>query len=388
MSTVQRDSVDKSVEEKLFERIQELQEQERDLYEQLESQSTAKPDEKAIQEIISKINETTRTRNVLYDKLSSDLNKSATNINQLSSHLQDQIETTNVIEDQLQKARERAERIKETKHDTTRMVELGQYEAERYKAHKNFIKLMIYFLLGILFIVLLLKYNLIPSAMGSGLITIIIVGALIMGGQRIYDMSSRSNLDYNKYTWSFDRDEANKGYDSVWEHDKRAFEKAEGQIENQIPGLNTLSDPRLQPGLITTIYQSDADGNVGDFITQRITDKVDYGPESDNPIVADQKNDFYVRFSGVVLHKPDYKKVQFRVGSDDGSRLAINGKILINQWKVQSFKKQTSETIQFKQDLPIELEMFQHRGGSAVTLEWKINDKDWEIVPHQNLAHM
>jgi len=384
MSTEDSDSVNKSVEEKLFDRIQELQDQERDLYNQLETESTANPDEEKIQEIIEKIDKLTKTRDVLYDKLSTDLNKSAENINNLSTHLQDQIETTNIVENQLQKARERAEQIKQTKRDTTRMVELGQYEAERYKAHKNLIKLMIYFLLGILSVVLLLKYNVIPSIMGSVLITIIMVVLLIVVGQRMYDLSTRSNLDYKKYDWGFDADEANRGMETVLQFDEGEVKKAEGEIENGM-GLNDL---RLKPGLITTIYKSDADGNIGDFLTQRITDKINYGPDSDNPIVSDRNNDFYVRFSGIVKYKPGYEKVKFRVGSDDGSRLAINGQILINEWKIEPYQKYTTDEMEFKQDLPIELEMFQHRGGSAITLEWKINDKDFEIIPHENLMHM
>lgn len=383
MSDTSSDSVNKSVEEKLFERIQELQTKEMTLYGTLESLSTSNPDESEISSTIEEINQTTQLRDTLYDKLSSDLNKSADTVGSLSQHLQDQIETTNVMERQLQKARERADQIKQTKKDTNRMVQLGQYEAERYKAHKDFIKLMIYFLLALLVVVVLLRYNIIHSVLASGLITLIVALALIMGGQRMYDLYSRSNLDYTKYDWSFDREEANKGYSSVWEHDVRAFEQAGDDISSYIPGLN---DPKYAPGLRTTIYESDADGNIGDFISERISPTVNYPYGTE--VVPSRESDYYVKFTGLLLHKPEYTKVQFRVGSDDGSRLTVNGRVEINNWKLEPYEKETSREIPFTRDMPIELEMYQHHGGRALTLEWKVNGGDWEIIPEKHLAHI
>lgn len=383
MSDTSSDSVNKSVEEKLFEIIQELQEKELTLYEKLERLSTSNPDENEISSTIETINQTTKLRDTLYDKLSSDLNKSADTVGSLSQTLQDQIETTNVMENQLQKARERAEQIKQTKKDTNRMVQLGQYEAERYKAHKEFIKLMIYFLLTLLTIVVLLRYNIIHSALASGLITLIVALALIMGGQRMYDLYSRSNLDYTKYDWSFDREEANKGYSSVWEHDVRAIERAEDEISSYIPGLN---DPKYVSGLMTTIYESDANGKIGDYIHKRNSSTVNYPYGTE--VVPSRRYDYYVKFTGLLLHKRGYEKVKFRVGSDDGSRLTVNGRIEINNWKLEPYEKETSREIQFIRDMPIELEMYQHRGGRALTLEWKVNGGDWEIIPEEHLAHI
>lgn len=376
-------SVNKSVEEKLFERIQELQDKELSLYQKLESLSTSSPNESEISSTIEEINQTTKLRDTLYEKLGSDLNKSANTVGSLSQHLQDQIETTNVVESQIQKARERAKQIKQTKKDTNRMVQLGQYEAERYKAHKNFIKLMIYFLLALLAVVALLRYNIIPSVLASGLITVIVVLALIMGGQRMYDLYSRSNLDYTKYDWNFDREQANKGYSSVWEHDVRAFERAEGEVEDEIPGLN---DPKYAPGLMTTIYESDADGKIGDYISKRISPTVNYPYGTE--VVPSRKYDYYVKFTGLVLHKTNYKKVEFRVGSDDGSRLTVDGRVEIRNWRLEGYEKKTSREIPFKRDIPIELEMYQHRGGRALTLEWKVNGGNWEIIPEKHLVHI
>jgi hypothetical protein len=372
-----------SIEEKLFERIKELQDKELSLYQRLESLSTSSPNEDEISSTIAEINQTTKLRDTLYEKLGSDLNKSADTVGSLSQHLQDQIETTNVIESQIQKARERAEQIRQTKKDTNRMVQLGQYEAARYKAHKDFIKLMIYFLLGLLAVVALLRYNIIPSILATGLITIIVVLALIMGAQKIYDLKSRSNLDYAKYDWNFDREQANKGYGTVWEHDDRALERAEGEVEDEIPGLN---DPKYAPGLMTTIYESDADGKIGDYIEKRISPTVNYPYGTE--VVPSREYDYYVKFTGLVLHKPNYEKVEFRVGSDDGSRLTVDGRVEIRNWRLEGYEKKTSREIPFKRDMPIELEMYQHRGGRALTLEWRVNGGEFEIIPEKHLVHI
>lgn len=376
-------SSEESVEKKIFDKIQELQSEELKLYNQLESQSVGNPDPTEISQTIKSIEKTTSLRNTLYEKLQNDLNNNKKNIGNLSSHLQDQANTTQVLEQQLQEAKKRADKIKSGKTDALRMIELGKYEASRYNAHKNLIKLIIYFILGIIVVTLLLKYNIIPSVLGSGLITLLVAVGLIMVGMKAYDLSNRSNLNYDQYNWGFDRDQANKGYESVWQFDERAFEKVEGEVEGEIPGLN---DPKFTPGLMTTIYESDADGKVGKYLKKRISPTVNYpyGIE----VVSDRKFDYYIKFTGLVLHKPNYKKIKFRVGSDDGSRLTVNGRVEINNWRLEGYEKKTSRELQFTSDMPIELEMYQHRGGRAVTLEWKVNDNNWEIIPAKHLVHI
>jgi len=241
MSTIPL-SNQESIEKKLFNKIQELQSEELRLYNQLESQSIGNPDPAEISQIIKSIENTTSLRNTLYEKLQNDLKKSKQDVGHLSSYIQEQIDTTQVLEQQLEESRKRAQQIKSSKTDVLRMIELGKYEASRYNAHKNVIKLVIYAILAVIVVTLLLKYNVIPSVLGSGLITLIVAGSIIMIGMRVYDLSMRSNLDYNQYNWSFDRDEANKGYESVWQFDERAFEKAKQGIEQEVSSeTNTIT---------------------------------------------------------------------------------------------------------------------------------------------------
>lgn len=221
----------KQMADKLLEQIQHLQQQELILYNELESESTSQPNVSEIDKIIDKIAHTATLRKTLYDKLASDLQQGKNNIQNLSKHIQDQVQSTKVIEKELKIARSKAEKHNHTKNNKLRMVELGTYEAERYRAHKNFIKILSLFLLGLVLTTILLRYNVIPSILGSTLIILIVVGAVIMSIYKLYDLSMRSNLKYNQYDWNFDRKQAESGYETVWQHDKKAFEKAKGEAK-------------------------------------------------------------------------------------------------------------------------------------------------------------
>lgn len=139
-------------------------------------------------------------------------------------------------------------------------------------------------------------------------------------------------------------------------------------------------------GLLTSIYTSNARGDIGRLLGTRVSPQINYpyGVEVSSP---HQVYEFYVKFSGKVIHTPTFRTVQFRLGSDDGSRLTINGEFVINMWRLQGYRKQSSNTIPFTSDLPIEVEMYQHYGGRAVTLEWSVNGGSWEIIPSSYFAH-
>lgn len=208
----------------IIEQIQSLQTQEVDLYNQLESAVLAgKTDKTKLNEIIEKINQVATLKETLYQNLAVDLKQGRDRISSVSDQLERDIEATQVIEQQVQEARQRASKNANIRGSKTRLIELGMYEAERYQVHKNYLWYLILFFVGLIAVIVLLRYNVIPSVIGSLLISLLIVGAIIMSIYQLYDMSQRSSLDYSKYNWGFDPAQASKNYETVWEHDKNAL---------------------------------------------------------------------------------------------------------------------------------------------------------------------
>lgn len=219
--------------DEIIQQIQLLQNQEIELYAELE-RSVLSGQSSSMNDVVEKIQQTSALKRTLYDNLAVDLKKGRDTVSQLSDQLERDIHATNVIEKQVEQARQRASSHANIVGNKTRLIEMGMYEAERYQVHKTYFIYLIMFLVGLIVVVVLLRFNVIPSMLGSMLITLLIVGAIIMSISQLYDMSQRSSLDYSKYNWQFDPAEASKNYETVWEHDVNSMRQIGRSIDTDI----------------------------------------------------------------------------------------------------------------------------------------------------------
>ena len=84
---------------------------------------------------------------------------------------------------------------------------------------------------------------------------------------------------------------------------------------------------------------------------------------------TDKKDNFGYTYSGFI-QIPKSGKYQFETTSDDGSRLLINNKILIDNDGLHA-RKTFVETIQLKKGRhPIELQYFERGGQEYLMVEW------------------
>jgi hypothetical protein len=60
----------------------------------------------------------------------------------------------------------------------------------------------------------------------------------------------------------------------------------------------------------------------------------------------------------------------FTLGSDDGSRLYIDGKLVLDQWKLQSYATESLTTTLKAGPHTIVVEFYENYGSAAVTLSW------------------
>ena len=85
-----------------------------------------------------------------------------------------------------------------------RLVELSEYEHDRYSSHKNVLKIMVYGALGVLIIVYLMSFPWFPASVGMLSICIIIAIVLIVYFRKNVNKLLRElSLSWNKFT--FDR---------------------------------------------------------------------------------------------------------------------------------------------------------------------------------------
>jgi hypothetical protein len=95
---------------------------------------------------------------------------------------------------------------------------------------------------------------------------------------------------------------------------------------------------------------------------------------------------FYVRWNGF-LRVPKDGKYTLYLESDDGSRLAVNGKEVVNNGGLHAMEEKSGEVEVKKGDHPIKLELFENEGEVGLKLSWETEGADKQIVPATALFH-
>ncbi len=139
----------------------------------------------------------------------------------------------------------------------------------------------------------------------------------------------------------------------------------------------------------------DGDGLKGDYYDNnnftgktfsRIDKKVDYDWGSGAPDSSFGNDTFSVRWTGKVqaMFSENYT---IYVKSDDGTRLWVNGKQLISQWrslgKVVEYKANIS--LQAGQKYDIKLEYFENKGSASAQLLWSSTSTPKAVIPQSQL---
>jgi hypothetical protein len=191
--------------------ISNLQNIEKDLFATLEqniSQKTITQPDK--ENMIKKINEISQMRANLYDAIGGINSFYQNNLNSSEKTLAQQSAAVSIVENQLNEAKKRMESIKDYKLKKLRLVEINNYYGERYAAHSNLMKIVLYMFFPILILAILANYGILPGWLFSTLVIIIGVVGIIALGYEIRSMMMRDNMMYREYDWGFNPDTAPK----------------------------------------------------------------------------------------------------------------------------------------------------------------------------------
>jgi type 1 glutamine amidotransferase len=148
----------------------------------------------------------------------------------------------------------------------------------------------------------------------------------------------------------------------------------------------------LDPGLVAEYYAFD--GEVTDFPDvsalkpkiRRSEATIDYDSTGDDFNGTGLADFFAVRWSGI-LRVPADGTVAFWVESDDGSRLFIDGREVVDNGGLHGMAAKRGEIELTKGDHEIRVEMFENGGDAGCKLSWQRKGAAREIVPASALFH-
>jgi len=218
--------------DEIIQQLHDLQQSEYTVFQKLRSLANAAPETKESSEEIKQaqdslkevIKQLTSKRQALFEQLKTRYTSAECGLSSDRKSLSDQITMVQVVEDRLSQIRKEVVFIENTHDNKMRMIEIGDYEYNRYSAHKNIFRNISFCSLGILVGVVLKKKE--WQTMGNIVIitSILICVAFTLGG--LLDNFSRSNRWWNRYNWSADESIDKNGVpggETKWEHNKKAF---------------------------------------------------------------------------------------------------------------------------------------------------------------------
>jgi PA14 domain len=96
---------------------------------------------------------------------------------------------------------------------------------------------------------------------------------------------------------------------------------------------------------------------------------------------------FYVRWTGVIKIKEAGKYI-FQTDSDDGSRLAINGNVVVSNGGSHGMQIKSGEIDLTAGDHPILVEYYQGAGGAGCKVSWKPPQGDEQPIPESAFGYV
>jgi len=112
----------------------------------------------------------------------------------------------------------------------------------------------------------------------------------------------------------------------------------------------------------------------------KVSQGVNYDSVNDNFADTGLWSNFYVRWTGTITIAKE-GKYTFFTESDDGSRLSIDGKQVVDNNGLHPMEEKFGEIELKAGEYPITLEMFQAAGGVGCKMSWQVEGAEKAIVP-------
>lgn len=189
--------------------------------------------------------------------------------------------------------------------------------------------------------------------------------------------------------------EAGKKYEikmEYYNHRRQASARlmwsSKGQQKEVIPQSQLypsgLPLPKEPPNGLNAEYFGDMELKNLQF--ERIDDVIDFDWKRQPPVDGIKQEKFSIRWTGKVQTKYS-EEYTFYTLADDGARVWVNDILIIDSWKRQESKTETSGKIELKEGIQysIKIEYFNYGGPASMKLMWSSRRQEKQAVPLQNL---
>ena len=259
--------------EQILNDIQSLQQMEQQLFNSLETNPNLSPTQQ--QEIIEKMNQLSTMRVSLYQTLSGVNNYFENALNNSVGSLKQQAVAIEIVESELNKAKQRLEILEEEKNNKIRLVEINNYFGDKYAEHSTLMKIVIFTLIPVIIVVFLHNKGILPDKIYYILIIIIsFIGAFIFW-RRFSSIILRDNMNYQEYDWSFNPNSAPKAYGTS--NDPWTSGKISSCIGDNCCSNNMTYNENLNKCVIPVSSNTSNTSNtskVESFLTESMVDQV------------------------------------------------------------------------------------------------------------------
>jgi hypothetical protein len=233
--------------------IQNLQTTEQELINDLDSYTSKSGGYVATDPIIvgltTKINAIASSRIAMFKTISANANILQTGVSQSRVDLVSQMTLLQVVEDQLNAAKEKIQKLKNRNDTQMRLVEINTYYGNRYEAQGGLMKKIIMVCIPLLILFILKKKGLLPETIANYLIgAVIAVGSLYIA-YNVWDLFTRSNMEFNTYDWEYEQPSAQSP--TIWEYNKANMFNLKGLMNNLMENLGVcVGEKCCEEGLV------------------------------------------------------------------------------------------------------------------------------------------
>jgi hypothetical protein len=155
------------------------------------------------QQIVTKMNQLSNMRINLYKTVGNVNNYFQNALTSSQGTLQEQTAAISIIEEELNKSKQRLEMLQQEKTNKIRLVEINDYYGSKYAEHGRLMKIIIFTLVPIIILAVLNNKSILPNNIYYGLLVIVsIIGAWFFW-KTVYSIILRDAMNYQEYDWFF-----------------------------------------------------------------------------------------------------------------------------------------------------------------------------------------
>ena len=192
-----------------FTNIAELQDIQKQLFTDLEklagSPDISKPDiQQQINDKFAQIDNLTKLRTNIFETIKANYGITQSDYNIQRRSYAQQLVALNIIENDLTNTSSQLKKSMTIRDNAERMVGVNNYYTRRYEAHADIMKHIIFYCGIIILAIFLMKMGVVTDEITSLIIIIALCFGIIIVGKKVYDLSRRNNIDYDKYNFPFD----------------------------------------------------------------------------------------------------------------------------------------------------------------------------------------